>query len=81
MLPSIAPPMTTPFVTRVLTAVQCATTLVALLGGLGLIAWLAGLVALEDLPYALAGVFGGSFAMALTRPESRRSRTRTTYRA
>ena len=44
------------------------------IAGLGLIAWLAGLVALADLPYALSGVFGGSFAMALLRPEKRPAR-------
>lgn len=52
---------------RALHAVQCATTLVVLLGALGLLAWAAGIAALADIPWILAGAFGGSFAMALIR--------------
>ena len=51
--------------TAAIEAVQCAVTLVAILGVLGLIAWLAGLAALADLPWILAGVFMGSFVMAV----------------
>ena len=70
--------MTPTFAHRALTALQCAVTLVAILGGIGLIAWLAGLVAVEDLPYALSGVFGGSFVMGLIK---QRQPARTAYRA
>lgn len=56
---------------RTLHAVQCATTLVVLLAGLGVIAWLAGIAALADLPWVLGGVFGGSFAMALVKADKK----------
>ncbi|MEJ5978466.1 hypothetical protein WG901_17570 [Novosphingobium sp. PS1R-30] len=70
--------MTPPIAHRALTALQCAVTLVAILGGIGMIAWLAGLVAIADLPYALSGVFGGSFIMGLIK---QRQPPRTVYRA
>lgn len=70
--------MTPMIAQRALAALQCAVTLVAILGGIGMIAWLAGLVAIADLPYALTGVFGGSFVMALVK---QRSPARTAYRA
>lgn len=69
--------MTPPFAQRVLTALQCATTLVAILAVVGTIAWLAGLVAWADLPYALGGVFGGSFVMGIIK---QRQPARTAYR-
>jgi len=48
-------------------AAACAVTLVCILGGFGLIAWLAGLAALADLPWILAGAFMGSFVMAVVK--------------
>lgn len=58
-------------------AAQCAVTLVALLAGVGLIAWAAGIASLADLPWALAGVFAGSFVSALIRRDTKRARRRT----
>jgi hypothetical protein len=49
-------------------------TLVGLLGALGLIAWAAGIAALADLPWILAGAFGGSFVMALVKRDRRSMR-------
>lgn len=57
----------------VLHALQCAATLVVLLAGVGLIAWLAGLTSLADLPWALSGGFAGSFVVAVFRPDKRRT--------
>lgn len=59
---------------RAADAAQCAITLVVVLGAIGLIAWLAGIAALADLPWILGGAFGGSFVMALTRHDARRAR-------
>jgi hypothetical protein len=59
---------------RVLEAAQVAITLVVLLAALSLIAWAAGIAALADLPYLLAGVFAGSFLMAVLRRDSRAPR-------
>jgi hypothetical protein len=59
---------------RILDAAQIAITLVLLLAAVGLIAWLAGIAALADLPYLLAGVFAGSFVMAVLRGDSRAPR-------
>lgn len=56
----------------VLHALQCATTLVLLLGGVGVIAWLAGVASLADLPWALSGAFAGSFAVAVFRHDTER---------
>jgi len=56
---------------RALDAAQCAVTLVCLLGALGLVAWAAGIAALADLPWILAGAFGGSFVMALVKRDRR----------
>lgn len=55
---------------RILEAAQCAITLVVVLAVIGIIAWLAGIAALADLPYLLAGVFAGSFLMAVIRRDS-----------
>lgn len=57
----------------VLHALQCATTLVVLLAGVGVIAWLAGLASLGDLPWALSGAFAGSFVVALVRRDAPRA--------
>ena len=45
-------------------AMQCAVTLVVILGVLGLVACFAGLASPDDLPWILAGAFIGSFVMA-----------------
>lgn len=66
------------FADRTQTALQCATTLVAILAGVGLIGWLAGLVALADLPYVLGGVFVGSFVMGMIK---QRQPPRAIYRS
>ena len=57
---------------RAADAVQCAVTLVVVLGVIGLIAWLAGIAALADLPWVLGGAFGGSFVAALARHGTQR---------
>lgn len=59
---------------RALHAVQCATTLVVILGMIGLIAWAAGIATLTDIPWILAGAFGGSFAIALIRHDAKAPR-------
>lgn len=61
-----------------LNAIQCASTLVAILGVLGLIAWAAGIAALADLPWILVGAFAGSFVAAVVRRNS--GAPRTTWR-
>jgi hypothetical protein len=58
-----------------LEAIQCAATLVAILGVLGLIAWAAGIASLADLPWILIGAFAGSFVAAVFRRNSRGPRT------
>lgn len=63
-----------PIVRRIGLAVQCAVTLVALLLPVALIAWLTGIAAVADLPYALSGVFGGSLAMGLIKGPARPDR-------
>lgn len=55
-------------------AAQCAITLVILLAVVGLIAWLAGIASLADLPWVLSGVFAGSFVSALIRRDAKRAR-------
>lgn len=59
----------------ILGAIQCAATLVAVLGVIGLIAWLAGIASLADLPWILAGAFAGSFVVAMVRRDSPGPRT------
>jgi hypothetical protein len=66
-------PHPSPLPQTVLHALQCATTLVVLLAGVGLIAWLAGLTSLANLPWALSGAFAGSFVVAVVRHDKRRT--------
>lgn len=61
---------------RALDAVQCAATLVAILGVVGLIAWMAGIAALADLPWILAGAFAGSLTVGLFKRDARSARRR-----
>ncbi len=45
-------------------ALQRAATLVIVLTAIGMIGWVAGVVSLADVPWVLAGAFGGSFVVA-----------------
>jgi hypothetical protein len=52
------------YLSAALGAVQRAATLVIVLTAIGLIGWAAGVVSLADVPWVLAGAFGGSFVVA-----------------
>jgi hypothetical protein len=54
-------------------AAECASALVAILFVFCFIAWMAGIAPLVDLLLLLAGVFAGSFIVAVLRQGSRKS--------